>query len=102
MSNEAQGHRGPNHIRDIRFDGTVHNNRTVRVKRRSQRPQEGDAGLERSLHAHPEKGAQIYHNLIKPHMGLGGRTPAEAAGIQVKGENKWLTMIQIASKFKET
>ncbi len=24
---------------------------------------------------------QIYHNFIRPHMGLGGKTPAEAAGI---------------------
>jgi hypothetical protein len=30
-------------------------------------------------------------------MGLGGKTPAEAAGIQVKGEDKWLTIIQNAS-----
>lgn len=40
----------------------------------------------------------IYHNFIKPHQGLQGRTPAEAAGIKVQGENKWLTLIQNASK----
>jgi hypothetical protein len=43
-------------------------------------------------------GMQIYHNYIKPHDGLKGKTPAEAAGIQVQGENKWLTLIQNASK----
>ncbi len=43
------------------------------------------------------KGAQIYHNFIKPHMGLNGKTPAEAAGIKVEGENKWLTIIQNAA-----
>jgi hypothetical protein len=42
------------------------------------------------------KGEQIYHNYIKPHEGLEGRTPAEAAGIKVKGKNKWLTIIQNA------
>jgi hypothetical protein len=31
-------------------------------------------------------------------MALGGRTPAEAAGITVSGENKWMTLIQNASK----
>jgi len=43
-------------------------------------------------------GMQIYHNHVRPHMGLGGKTPAELAGIQVKGENKWLTLIQNASQ----
>ena len=43
-------------------------------------------------------GLQIYHNYIRTHMGLDGRTPAEAAGIEVQGENKWLTLIQNAVK----
>jgi hypothetical protein len=32
---------------------------------------------------------------------LRGRLPAEAAGIKVEGANKWLTIIQNASKEKE-
>ena len=44
------------------------------------------------------KGYQIYHNYIKPHMALEEKTPADLAGITVKGENKWLTLIQNASK----
>lgn len=43
-------------------------------------------------------GMQICHNFIRPHMGLGGKTLAEAAGIKVEGENKWLTLIQNASR----
>ena len=43
-------------------------------------------------------GYQLFHNYIRPHMALDGRTPAEAAGIQVNGENKWLTLIQNASR----
>jgi len=43
-------------------------------------------------------GYQIYHNYVRPHEALKGRTPSEAAGIMVKGENKWLTLIQNASK----
>jgi hypothetical protein len=27
-----------------------------------------------------------------------GKTPAEAAGIKVEGQNKWLTLIQNASR----
>ena len=40
---------------------------------------------------------QIYHNFIKPHEGLAGKTPADACGIELKGKNKWLTLIQNAS-----
>jgi len=47
-------------------------------------------------------GYQIFHNHMRPHMALGGKTPAELAGIQVKGENKWLTLIQNASTQRKT
>jgi len=43
-------------------------------------------------------GYQIFHNHVRPHMALGGKTPAELAGIEVKGQNKWMTLIQNASK----
>jgi len=43
-------------------------------------------------------GYRIYHNFLRPHLGLNGRTPAEATGISVEGENKWLTLIQNASR----
>ena len=39
----------------------------------------------------------MFHNFIRPHEGLDGKTPAEACGIEVKGENKWMTLIQNAS-----
>jgi len=41
-------------------------------------------------------GYQIYHNYLRPHMALGGKTPADLAGIEVKGKDKWLTIIQNA------
>ena len=44
------------------------------------------------------KGQQIFHNYIRPHMALGGKTPADKAGIEVKGDNKWVTLIQNASQ----
>jgi hypothetical protein len=31
-------------------------------------------------------------------MALDGKTPAEAAGIKVEGDNKWLTLIQNAKR----
>ncbi|MGC2429278.1 MAG: hypothetical protein WA421_19765 [Nitrososphaeraceae archaeon] len=41
-------------------------------------------------------GYQIYHNYIREHQGLNNKTPAEASGIKIEGENKWLTLIQNA------
>lgn len=48
------------------------------------------------------KCVQIFHNYIKPHEGLNGDTPAERAGITVKGGDKWTTIIQNASKKRLT
>jgi len=42
-------------------------------------------------------GMRIYHNFVKPHMALKGKTPAEVAG-KVQGQNKWLTIIQDATR----
>jgi len=33
-------------------------------------------------------------------MGLNGKTPAELCGIEINGENKWLTLIQNGSNSK--
>jgi hypothetical protein len=45
------------------------------------------------------KGLQIYHNYIRNHQGLQeNKTPAERAGIQVEDNDKWLTIIQNATK----
>jgi len=46
-------------------------------------------------------GMQIFHNYVRPHEGLDGRTPSEPAGIEVKGENKGLTLIQNAKMKRE-
>ena len=45
-------------------------------------------------------GMQIYHNYIRPHVALKGKTPAEAAGVSIMGGNKWVTLIQNAEKTK--
>jgi hypothetical protein len=42
-------------------------------------------------------GYQIFHNFIREHEGLNGKTPAEASGIKIEGENKWKTLIENAS-----
>jgi transposase InsO family protein len=44
------------------------------------------------------RGYQIYHNYIRPHEALNGKTPAEACGITVEGKHKWKTLIENASR----
>ena len=45
-------------------------------------------------------GLRLYHNFVRPHLGLPDHaTPAEAAGINVQGDNKFLTLIQAAKSF---
>ena len=41
-------------------------------------------------------GLRTYHDFVKPHPGLGGKTPGEAAGIMINGANRWLTVVQNA------
>ena len=40
--------------------------------------------------------AMLHYNYIKPHGGIGGRMPAGAAGIHIRGTDRWLTLIQSA------
>jgi transposase-like protein len=90
-----------NHIRDIRFDGSVHNNKMERMNGEVRDREKVMRGLK-----NPEspilKGVQIFHNHVRPHMALEGKTPGEAAGIRVEGEDKWLTIIQNAKRQEAT
>ncbi len=85
------------HIRDIRMDGTVHNDKMERMNGELRDRERVMRTLEK-----PDTpiltGMQIYHNYVRPHDALNGKTPAEAAGIAIQGENKWLTLIQNASR----
>ena len=44
---------------------------------------------------------KVYYNFTKKHEALKGRTPAEASMIEIDGKNKWKTIIQNASLYKE-
>jgi hypothetical protein len=46
-------------------------------------------------------GYQLFHNYIRPHMALNGKTPSEVSGIEVKGQNKWITLIQNADRARQ-
>ena len=91
----------PEHIREIAFNGERHNNKMERMNGELRQREKVMRTLER-----PDteilSGMQIYHNFIRPHEALGGRTPSEAAGIQVEGQDKWLTIIQNAQLARQT
>jgi transposase-like protein len=83
----------PAHIREISFKGTVHNNKMERMNGEIRDREKVMRSL-KTVDSPIFKGYQLYHNYFRPHMALRGKTPAEAAGIQIEGENKWETVIQ--------
>ena len=46
-------------------------------------------------------GLKAYYNYTKKHSALQGRTPAQASLIEVDGRNRWKTIIQNASLYRE-
>jgi transposase-like protein len=85
------------HIREIALDGVRHNNKMERMNGELRDRERVMRTLEKS-DTPILPGMQIYHNYVRPHEALKGRTPSEVAGIKVKGENKWLTLIQNAGR----
>jgi hypothetical protein len=43
-------------------------------------------------------GYQLYHNYLRSYKELEDKTPADKAGIKINGNNKWITLIQNATK----
>ncbi|MGH2639045.1 MAG: IS6 family transposase [Rhabdochlamydiaceae bacterium] len=83
------------HIQEIRLAGKVHNNKMERLNGEIRDREKTMRGL-KSEETPILKGYQIFHNYIREHEGLKGQTPAEASGIKVEGQNKWITLIQNA------
>lgn len=46
-------------------------------------------------------GMKAYYNFTKKHGALKGKAPSEAALIEVNGKNRWKTIIQNASLYKQ-
>ena len=84
------------HINAIKLDGDVNNNAMERANGEVRDREKVMRGL-KNKNTSILKGYQIYHNYMRPHEGLNGKTPAEACGIKVEGDNKWITLIQNAS-----
>jgi transposase-like protein len=87
------------HINAIKLSGNMHNNKMERFNGEIRDREKTMRGL-KTKETPILKGYQIFHNYIRPHEGLGGKTPAEACGIKIEGKNKWITLIQNASEKK--
>jgi transposase-like protein len=85
------------HVRHVRMSGDMNNNKMERLNGEVRDREKIVRGVKK-----PDSpllaGYQLYHNYFRPHMALENQTPAERAGIQIKGENKWLTLIQNAKR----
>jgi transposase-like protein len=83
------------HIAYISIQGDRNNNKMERMNGEVRDREKVMRGIKRT-DTPILAGYQIFHNYIRTHEGLNGKTPSEACGIQVKGENKWMTLIQNA------
>ena len=92
-------HKDSEHIRHIHLSGDMNNNQmesfngnTIRLRENVTRGLKKDDSAILS-------GLRIYHNHVRPHLGLpDNKTPGEAAGITIQGDNKYMTIIQAAAK----
>ena len=87
------------HIRNITLAGAHNNNKMERLNGEIRDREKVTRNLKKD-NSPILTGMQLFHNYVRPHMGLNGKTPADLAGIQVEGEDKWLTLIQNASKVR--
>jgi transposase-like protein len=85
------------HVRHITLRGDHNNNKMERMNGEIRDREKTMRGLKTKDTA-VLKGYQIFHNYIRPHEALDGKTPAEACGITIEGNDKWKTLIQNASK----
>ena len=85
------------HINAIKLSGDMNNNKMERFNGEVRDREKVMRGLKKT-DTPILAGYQIFHNYIREHEGLEGKTPAEACGIKIEGKNKWLTLIQNATK----
>lgn len=85
------------HIRHIHLQGDMNNNKMERLNGEIRDREKVMRGIKKKDSV-TLTGYQLFHNYIRPHSALDGQTPSEKCGMEIKGDNKWITLIQNASK----
>lgn len=85
------------HVQNIRLQGDLNNNKMERLNGEIRDREKVIRGLKK-MDTPVITGYRLYHNYLRPHMSLEGKTPSKMAGIKVDGDNKWITLIQNAKK----
>jgi transposase-like protein len=99
--NNGQNLKATVHVREIAItNGERNNNKIERLHGSMRQRNKVQRGLKE---VEPSKafvqGFKTYYNFIRPHMALGGKTPAEMAGINLELDgNKWAEIIKISAK----
>lgn len=81
------------HISHIRLSGDMNNNIIERLhgtKREREKVMRGLKTEETAIIPMQD----IYYNFVRPHKALNGETPAQATGVGIKEQNKWLGLIK--------
>jgi hypothetical protein len=84
------------HIGHITIRGDHNNNKMERMNGEVRDREKTMRGL-KTKDTPILTGYQLFHNNVRGHEGLEGKTPSEACGIKIEGNNKWITLIQNAS-----
>ena len=85
------------HIRNVHLQGDMNNNQMERLNGEFRDREKVMRGIKKVDGAIID-GYQLYHNYVRPHMALDGKTLADKCGIIIEGNNKWKTIIENASK----
>ena len=83
------------HIRHIHLQGDMNNNKMERLNGEIRDREKVMRGIKKKDSV-TLTGYQLFHNYIRPHSALNNKTPSEACGMEIKGDNKWITLIQNA------
>ena len=85
------------HIGHIRLQGDHNNNKMERLNGEVRDREKIMRGLKKGR-TPILTGYQLFHNYLRPHEALKGKTPAEVCGIEIVGDSKWKTVIENASR----
>jgi len=93
---EMRGKNGelPIHVHTIHMAGNWNNNMMERLNGEFRDREKVMRGIKKK-NSSIISGYQLFHNYFRPHTSLGGKTPAEIAGIRIQGKDKWKTLCGI-------